>query len=330
MESNSGDFDGSGADKDGTSGLHHVLHLLDDGRIFLFLCAVDTVVLVVAYHGTVGRDFGHLQLVNVVELASLGHSRAGHTGELAIHTEIVLERDCGIRLSGGLNLHALLGLDGLVKSVAVATSLHDTSGLLIYDLDFIVVDDVFHVLVEERVSLQELVDGVHALSLDGISLERGVFHFLMFLLGSLLVLNGRQLGGDVGKDEEIGVLGRACQHLDTLVGQLNAMVFLINDEEQGLHSLGHLPIVVGHIFSLHLEKELLYSLFAKIANERIVLRKTFVSTEKRETALFEKLVGCQGLLPSPLSYFAIRSASPLIAAEILSLASRSKPCTSLR
>ncbi len=65
-----------------------------------------------------------------------------------------------------------------MKSVAVATSLHDTSGLLIDNLDFIVVDYVFHILFKECVCLEELVDGVHTLGLYGVVVHEGIFLLL--------------------------------------------------------------------------------------------------------------------------------------------------------
>ena len=80
-----------------------------------------------------------------------------------VHTEVVLKCDSGESLGGGLYLDALLRLDGLMETIAVTASLHDSAGLLVDNLDFSVVDHIFIVFLEESVSLEKLGDGVDAL-----------------------------------------------------------------------------------------------------------------------------------------------------------------------
>ena len=63
------------------------------------------------------RHHDDVEAVNFMEFLGLGQSRAGHAGELFIHTEVVLKRDGGQGLVLAANLHALLGLDGLVQTV---------------------------------------------------------------------------------------------------------------------------------------------------------------------------------------------------------------------
>ena len=58
-----------------------------------------------------------------------------------------------------------------MESVAVAATLHDTSGLLVDNLDLVVVDHVFNIFLKECVRLEELCDGVHALSFHRIVLH---------------------------------------------------------------------------------------------------------------------------------------------------------------
>ena len=83
-----------------------------------------------------------------------------------VHPEIVLEGDGREGLGRGLNLDILLCLDRLVESVAPAASLHDTSGLLIDNLDLVVNDDIVNILLEHGISLQELDHGVDSLALE--------------------------------------------------------------------------------------------------------------------------------------------------------------------
>ena len=280
------DLDRSRTNQHRASLSHHVFDFLDHGSIFLLLGAVYAVVHIVADHRTVGRDLDYFQLVDVVELTGFGHGRTGHTGQLAIHAEIVLQRDGGVGLRGGLDLHAFLGLDGLMQTVAVAASLHDSARLLVDNLDLVVVDHIFHILVEQGVGLQQLVHRVYALRFDAVVLQQLVFLLLLLLMGKVLVLDFAQLRGDVGQDEEIGVAGGACQHLDTLVGQLDGVVLLVDHEVEGLNGLGHFAVVVLHVLGLDLEQQVLDAVLAEVTDQRAMLGQSLVNAEQCQATLF--------------------------------------------
>ena len=79
---------------------------------------------------------------------------------------------------GSLYFHTLLGFDGLMKSVGIPASFHDTAGLFVNDLDLVVVDHIFLILVEESVGFQQLADGV-----DSFGLYCIVLHQLILALG---------------------------------------------------------------------------------------------------------------------------------------------------
>ena len=55
-----------------------------------------------------------------------------------------------------------------METVTPTASLHDTAGLLVHNLDFAVLDYILVVEVEHGVGLQQLLEGVHTLALDGI------------------------------------------------------------------------------------------------------------------------------------------------------------------
>ena len=99
-----------------------------------------------------------------------------------IHTEIVLEGDGCKCLCGSLNTHVLLGFYGLVQSVAPAAAFHDTSSLLVNNLHLAVHDNILVVLVEHRVCLEELLQGVYALTLYAIVCKE-----LVLLVDALLI-----------------------------------------------------------------------------------------------------------------------------------------------
>ena len=138
-------------------------------RIPLFgLGAVDHVRVLEAQQGFVGRDHRHLELVDLVELHRLGVRGAGHSRQLVVHAEVVLERDRRQRLVLTLDTHAFLGLDGLVQAVAPATPRHQASRELVHDHDLSVLDHVVHVALEQRVRLERLIDVVQQLEALGI------------------------------------------------------------------------------------------------------------------------------------------------------------------
>ena len=163
------DFYGCGTHKYGASLGHHLLHLGDDSVVLLALGLVDAVVHVVTCDGAVGGDYHHIELVDIPQLASLGLGRTGHTRQLVIHAEVVLQSDGSEGLCRSLHLHTLLGLDGLVQAVAIATPLHDTSCLLIHDFHLALFGhDILGILLKHGIGLEQLVDGMYALALYGV------------------------------------------------------------------------------------------------------------------------------------------------------------------
>ena len=183
------DFDGRGAHQHGTSLDAHLLDFLNDGLVLLALGLVDSVVHIVADNGLIRGDDDDVKFVDIPEFAGLRFSRTSHTSQLMVHTEVVLQGDGGKGLRSSLDLHTFLGLDGLVKTVGIAASLHDTARLLIDNLHVaFLVNDVFHILLKHGVGLQQLIDGVDALALDGVVGEQLVLLLQAFFVGQVLSL----------------------------------------------------------------------------------------------------------------------------------------------
>ena len=166
--------------------------VLDDGFVLRVLGAIDEVRLVDAPHRAVGRDRHDAELVDLVQLGGLGHGRTGHAGELVVEPEVVLQRDRGERLVLVLDLDALLGLDGLVHALVVATARKHAAGVLVDDQDLAVHDDVVLVGLEELLGLDRVVE---------VADERGV-DALVEVLDAELVLDL----GDAGLEDADGAL----------------------------------------------------------------------------------------------------------------------------
>ena len=142
-----------------------LLNFVDNGTILLAGCLIYTVIQVLTQDRSVGRNLNYIEFVDIPELTRLCACRTGHTCELVVHTEVVLECDGSEGLCGSLYLYMLLSLYSLVQAIAPAATLHDTTSLLIYDLHLTVHDYILVVLIKHSVSLQELLQGVNTLAL---------------------------------------------------------------------------------------------------------------------------------------------------------------------
>ena len=133
-------------------------HVLDDGGELLALGAEDQIVLIDADHRLVRRNRQHAQLVGAHELGGLSLGGAGHAGQLVVHAEVVLQGDGGEGLVLGLDLHVLLGLDGLVQALVVAAARQDTAGVLVDDEHLAAGDHVVAVAQEQLLGLDGVVE----------------------------------------------------------------------------------------------------------------------------------------------------------------------------
>ncbi len=85
----------------------------------------------------------------------------------------------------------LFGFDSLMEAIRISTSVHDTSGLLVYDEHLIVHDHVLIILLEEGIGFEQLIDSMYTLALDrivGYDLILGFATF--FCIGFHIVQSG--------------------------------------------------------------------------------------------------------------------------------------------
>ena len=115
---------------------------------------------VLAGPGAVGGHDRDLQLVGLLELHFFSLGGAGHAGEARVEQEEVLVGDRSKRLGFGLNRQALLGLDRLVLAIAPAAPRHHPAGELVDDHRIAAAHDVVHILDEQLLGLEGVVDVV--------------------------------------------------------------------------------------------------------------------------------------------------------------------------
>ena len=176
-------------------------HLLDDGAILCRLGLVDDVGVVDTGDGTVCRDLDDVEVIDCAEFFFLRQCRTGHTGELAVEAEVVLEGDGRKGLALACDLHVLLGLDRLMKTFAVAAAEHQSAGELVDDDDLTVLDDIVDIALHRAVGLDGLVDVVRDGGVFGIG---EVFKAEVFL-GLLHAAGGERRGLGLFVDDVVGV-----------------------------------------------------------------------------------------------------------------------------
>ena len=183
-----GFFDGDGTNQHRLALGMALLDLLDDRAKLARLGLVDHVGVVLADHRLVGGDLDHVQGVDALKFLQLGHGRAGHAGELAVQTEEVLEGDGRKSLALACDLHALLGLNGLMQALIVAAAIHQSARGFVYDDDLSVLDHVVHVPLHEAAGTHGLVDVVR---------KRGVFKVCQVFNVEIFLCLADALGGEL-------------------------------------------------------------------------------------------------------------------------------------
>ena len=264
-----------------------VLDLGDDRRLFFGSGAVDLVVLVQADHRHVGGDLGHVHLVDVEEFLGFGGRRAGHSRELLVEAEVVLDGHRGQGLVLGLDIDPFLGLDGLVQAFRQAPAVHHAAGELVDQHHLAVAHDVVTVAQVHDVGPEGLIDvvdhrdvgrvveaGGAVLQMSGglqdlLDLLRAFFGqqhlaLLLVVLEGLRILHQLPDQGVDGPVEVRAVLGRAAddQRCPRLIDQ--DRVHLVDDGEV-VAALDHLADVVGEVVSQVVEAELVVGAIGDVA-----------------------------------------------------------------
>ena len=270
-----------GAHQDRLAELVALGDIVDDGVELGLDGGVDEVGLVLTDHGLVGGDRDDADLVGAGELGGLGLGGTGHARAraLGVEAEVVLEGDGGQGLVLGLDLHALLGLDGLVHALVVAAAGQDTAGVLVDDEDLAVAHDVVLVPVEELLGLDGVVkeaDQGGVLRLVEVVHPEVVLHPLnaggehthgALLLVDLVVLARAQALGDRGEllvplvDVAAGRTGddeRGTGFVD------EDGVDLVDDDE-GVAALDQVLGALGHVVAQIVEAELVVGAVGDVA-----------------------------------------------------------------
>ena len=167
-----------------------------------------------------------------------------------------------------------------MESVRVAAALENTACLLVNYLYLVVHHHILHVALKHGVGLKQLGDGMHSLRLQGIIRKQGGL-LSLFLLGSeVLLLQLGYLISDIGKDEELLVGYTGGYKVVALVSHLHTPILLLYDKIKVISNQMHLAVVVLHVEILGLLQELLHARLGEELDQRIVLGKSLVGSQK--------------------------------------------------
>ena len=273
------DFDRGGTHQNGTTLFVQPQNLIDHSSIFLTFCLVNQVISINTDDRLIGRDHHHIQLVNIPKLARFRLSGTGHTGQLLVHAEVVLQRDGSVGLRGGLHLHIFLSLNSLVQTIGVTTALHDTTRLFIHNLHFVVDDDIFHIAVKHGVSLQQLMNRVDTVGGDGII----VIDFLFtsqFLSGiEVFFLQIRNFSTHIRHDEHFRLVSILTDKVDTFVHNIDGVELFLNHKVKLIIDNVHVAVLILHIEGFRALQHLLHARLAQEFDKCLVFRQTAMGAE---------------------------------------------------
>ena len=166
-------------------------NFFDNLFIFRRCDAVDNIVFVNPLDRLIGWQLKCCERINITKFRSFGHCCTGHTTELVVKTEIVLERNRGQRLVLWLNVDVLFRLNRLVKAFRQTPPFHHTTGKFVNQHDLIIFDDIVFVAMEEFMGFQRLVRMVNdrhvrripKRAFNNTVFGQALFHFLEAFFG---------------------------------------------------------------------------------------------------------------------------------------------------
>ena len=116
-----------------------------DGLKLIFLFGKNSIIKVFPYNRFVGRNYHYIHIVNVTEFLFLCFCGTCHSGQLVIHSEVVLKSDGSKGFGLRTHQNAFLCLDCLVEPVAVSSSEHETACKFINNDDFSILYYIVHI-----------------------------------------------------------------------------------------------------------------------------------------------------------------------------------------
>ena len=163
-----------------------------------------------------------------------------------------------------------------MQTVRIAASFHDTPGLLIHDLHFIIEYYIFYILLEQGIGFQQLIDsmypfGFHRIILDQFILLRQFFFIILRVPFDLC-----NLRADIREDKEFRIFTCSSNGIMSLIGQVDRIQFFIDHKIQRIGNLRHSPVIFLHVFVFRLDQDRFIAFFTQKLDQRFVFGQSFM------------------------------------------------------
>ena len=230
-------------------------HFIDDGAILFTLGLVNQVIAIHTTHGAVGRNRHHVQVVDVIKFSGFGFCRTGHTGQLRVEAEVVLNRNGGQGLRFAFDIHAFLRFHRLMQAFAPTATGQDTTGEFIHDHHLVILHHILFIAVVQRIGAQQLVHDVQAFALGRKAFLDFTTTGRTFLCAQAgFAIQCRQLSRQIGHHIHLRIIRR--NKGGALIGQGDFTRLFINRKEQDfLEFTGFTLAHIGehHAFNLFVQ-----------------------------------------------------------------------------
>ena len=155
-----GFLDRNGTNKHGLTFFTAFSDLIDNCSDLALIGGIYRVLTVDSDHWLVCRNLNNVKSIDGLELVLLGKRRTGHTRQLSVHTEIILEGNGSNSTALALNVNAFLGLNSLVQTVVVSSAGHKSACKCINNKNVSVFYYIVHLVFHNAVCLDGNVNVV--------------------------------------------------------------------------------------------------------------------------------------------------------------------------
>ena len=216
-------------------------------------------------------------MVDVVKFSGFGFGRTGHTRQLRVETEVVLNRDGGQGLRFTFDIHAFLRFNSLMQAFAPTATRQDTTREFVHDHHLVVLHHVLFVAVVQGISAQQLVHDVQTFALGCKAfLDFTTTGRTFFCTQGRFAIQGRQLARQIGHHVHFRIIRR--DEGRALIGQRHFAGLFINRKEQDfLEFTGFTLTHIGQHHAFDLFVQTTHSGFFNQVLELLVLRRTVVN-----------------------------------------------------
>lgn len=119
---------------------------------------IDLIVPIHSDGRLIRRDFKHAELIDLLELLAFRQCRTGHTADLVVLLEEILVGDGRQCLGFPLDPDSFLRFDRLMQPFGESPSRHRTTGMLVDDEHFVILDDIFLVFLVDSLCTERVLD----------------------------------------------------------------------------------------------------------------------------------------------------------------------------